>query len=991
MYKQLLFATLLGMILVPTATGLICSLYAGWLWNAEYSAMNENQQLTANVQSEGDAFCNLISYSYAVLSSAFEQQSWKRQAAFMRKKDAERELTKLAYLFENRHDANSSRIEDLSSSILNLKSRVDSLQNKIVGKQFNDNLSRFSSVAVVVRQGRILSQNLEELFESVEKQQRTQLIHHKTRRTFVMTCIYLVSILSSICSLLLFSRFTKRIHKDLNLVKSNFLQFKSPENFVEPEAEVEVDEIGYVNKVFCEIARQVVKACAEQKFFIQMLAHDLRSPLMSFQISMDMFVEAASDKLTMSQIQACDRIEGLTETLSNLITNLLLFDSLKSDEVGLVCSEFNFLELTNEALAKTWKQAIAKAIRAENNCSTKVLTADRSLILRVMQIWIQWSIERAPKGSTIRLQSSENNGQHNWSIINCGAELAPEKKRDLFAGFDAHNKVHDRGSLYFALTRLILKAHGGAAQITSQPSGTELRFTIGSTRKFQTCVPSDRNILPADLFVEKSKPLSLGLKGQGVLLAVTPAFFQCLTLLFLTSQLNQFSRLEDAVSAHRESVAKINTLWLKAYQANSYVSTYLATGSADQKTKAINSVNALHLTLNEFPSGTSSEDANSAAGTMNKFVEEELHYLIPLFNEATTTPTGDPLSRIPRILSLAEPLHEKIKHRLELETQDLILAQGALMKAWRVAGVGFIFVATLNVLWLVGLAVYFRAKMMQSLRTIVANARIIGRGRTLEPLREGSEELGELNELLIAAALVLEKATDENRWISSVLAEEIWCALNQSICDLVILNEFIKKEPGFREADRELLQQAEATALKLTDLVQELFSLMDSSLGERQMIKLTKANLRDFIRETVDTVAYLSLAKNLTIQIVAPSETVLIDSGRMGQVLMNILCNAIKFAPPDTSIFVSAQLQDTQILFEVADQGPGISEDRRLRVFDRYFKSEQGSASAFGLGLSICKALVCAHNGQIDLHANDSGGTTFVITIPRTPFQIFPA
>jgi signal transduction histidine kinase len=228
---------------------------------------------------------------------------------------------------------------------------------------------------------------------------------------------------------------------------------------------------------------------------------------------------------------------------------------------------------------------------------------------------------------------------------------------------------------------------------------------------------------------------------------------------------------------------------------------------------------------------------------------------------------------------------------------------------------------------------------------------------------------------------VLERAIDENNWIGSVLADEIWSSLQQTICDLIILNDFVKSDPKFRPSDKEQLQRAVATALKLADLVQDLFALVDST-GDRQMIKPTRANLLDFVRETVDTIAYLGLAKNLSIRFMAPSTSVLIDSGRLGQVLTNILCNAIKFSPPNAEISVSALLQSEKILFEIADQGPGIPKETQLHVFDRYFKSEQGSASAFGLGLSICKVLVDAHNGQIGLHTNQHGGTTFVIEIP---------
>jgi signal transduction histidine kinase len=981
-YKQTLFATLLAMILVPTIAGACCSLAIGWLWSGERSSIRKNQQLADTAQTEGEAFCHLVSYSYAVLSSGFEQQGWKREAALKLKANAGRELSRLLHEKSSSESADS-QVEELSSSILRLKSRVDSLQSQSGTAQFNDNLSRFSSIAGVIKEGRALSLNLEKLLDSIEKQQHSQSLSDNAQRALVMTVVTVIAALSSLASMVLFVSYAKRVEKNLGAVKMNFLRLKRLEHPVEPEQAKDIDEIAYVNKVFSEIAHRVVEAFAEYKLLIQMIVHDLRSPLMSMQISVSMFVDAAGDELALSQIQACDRIEGLTETLSNQITNLLLFDSLKSEKLELACSEFNLFDLTKEALAKSRKKAAGKDLRFENICSTRILIADRVLILRVMQIWLQWSIARAPRGSKILIKSSENNNDHTWSVSNLGPEIPLEQRRDFFAGFDAKDKTNDHGSLYFAMTKLIINAHRGTSQLISGNSGTVLQFSIASTNRSQTRVPFDRRILPTDLFpTKKSSILSLGLVRRGLLFAATPALFQICALLLLSYQLNQFLILDRAVNGHRAAVAYINTVWIKAYQANSYVSSYLATASSNQKNKAVDAVNALRLTVNKPLAASSSQEGDKILQeTLNNFVEEELHHLEPFLKEATELPPGDSLSLIPRMLSLAEPLHEEIMSRLELEAQNLNKAQDRLSRAWQVVQVTFVAVSLVNILGLICLAVYSRAKTLKSLNVLVANAGELGRGRALKSLPGDSEELGELNELLITTASVLERAIDENNWIGSVLADEIWSSLQQTICDLIILNDFVKSDPKFRPSDKEQLQRAVATALKLADLVQDLFALVDST-GDRQMIKPTRANLLDFVRETVDTIAYLGLAKNLSIRFMAPSTSVLIDSGRLGQVLTNILCNAIKFSPPNAEISVSALLQSEKILFEIADQGPGIPKETQLHVFDRYFKSEQGSASAFGLGLSICKVLVDAHNGQIGLHTNQHGGTTFVIEIP---------
>jgi len=114
------------------------------------------------------------------------------------------------------------------------------------------------------------------------------------------------------------------------------------------------------------------------------------------------------------------------------------------------------------------------------------------------------------------------------------------------------------------------------------------------------------------------------------------------------------------------------------------------------------------------------------------------------------------------------------------------------------------------------------------------------------------------------------------------------------------------------------------------------------------------------------------------------------DTDRIEQVLLNLLDNARKFAPPASVITVTATQQDDSVLFSVRDQGPGIPPAERSRIFDRFFQGTPPStdvARGTGLGLAICKALVEAHGGQIWLDETITDGARICFTIPRAPVE----
>jgi two-component system sensor histidine kinase KdpD len=103
----------------------------------------------------------------------------------------------------------------------------------------------------------------------------------------------------------------------------------------------------------------------------------------------------------------------------------------------------------------------------------------------------------------------------------------------------------------------------------------------------------------------------------------------------------------------------------------------------------------------------------------------------------------------------------------------------------------------------------------------------------------------------------------------------------------------------------------------------------------------------------------------------------------MTQVLVNLLDNAHKYAPVESTIEVSASIDNGKLSLEVSDRGPGVPEHDLKRVFDKFYRIPiPEGAGGTGLGLSICKGIVEAHEGSIRAENRSGGGLRIVIRLP---------
>ena len=125
-------------------------------------------------------------------------------------------------------------------------------------------------------------------------------------------------------------------------------------------------------------------------------------------------------------------------------------------------------------------------------------------------------------------------------------------------------------------------------------------------------------------------------------------------------------------------------------------------------------------------------------------------------------------------------------------------------------------------------------------------------------------------------------------------------------------------------------------------------------------------------------------AKNLRFELAIAQNLreVSCDKLRVGQVLSNLIGNAMKFTPEDGSVRVTARDVEQGIQISVSDTGPGIPPEALSKIFDRFWQAKDTQRLGSGLGLSIAKGIVDAHGGKIWVESQVGKGTTFHFILP---------
>lgn len=153
---------------------------------------------------------------------------------------------------------------------------------------------------------------------------------------------------------------------------------------------------------------------------------------------------------------------------------------------------------------------------------------------------------------------------------------------------------------------------------------------------------------------------------------------------------------------------------------------------------------------------------------------------------------------------------------------------------------------------------------------------------------------------------------------------------------------------------------------------------------EKLTISVERIDVCDLLRECLDLFAPVAASRSvvMTIESCAGPVFAKIDHDRILQVLSNLIGNALKFCPRGSKIKLVLEAQLTEIKVSVTDNGPGIPEEKRTKIFERFSQLQTNDRRGLGLGLYIAKWIVEAHGGKISASSELGKGSTFSFSIP---------
>jgi two-component system, OmpR family, phosphate regulon sensor histidine kinase PhoR len=199
---------------------------------------------------------------------------------------------------------------------------------------------------------------------------------------------------------------------------------------------------------------------------------------------------------------------------------------------------------------------------------------------------------------------------------------------------------------------------------------------------------------------------------------------------------------------------------------------------------------------------------------------------------------------------------------------------------------------------------------------------------------------------------------------------------------------------------REFATQIEREADHLAQLVDELFDLSMIESGETRLA-IAPLDPEEVVAGVAERIRPVAQRRSIRVSVV-PSEAdhasvrVAADAERLGQALLNLAHNAVKYSHVGGEIRLGWQARARRVRFTIADDGVGIPEAHRERIFERFYKvdrsrtrgaevdDEQVGRTSSGLGLAIVRHITEAHRGRAGVESREGAGSTFWIEIPRT-------
>jgi DNA-binding response OmpR family regulator/two-component sensor histidine kinase len=191
------------------------------------------------------------------------------------------------------------------------------------------------------------------------------------------------------------------------------------------------------------------------------------------------------------------------------------------------------------------------------------------------------------------------------------------------------------------------------------------------------------------------------------------------------------------------------------------------------------------------------------------------------------------------------------------------------------------------------------------------------------------------------------------------------------------------------DGDRKQLKTIYSNSLRLQKLIEELIQFRKIQSG-KDSLEISSVDLVPFTQEVVESFQQHAADREVYLEFHPEPDTLpgMVDVKKVEKILVNLISNAIKYSFKGGSVSVLLKEMKGKVLFAIRDQGVGIAEENKDKVFESFYQNPNqqidvtGLTKSTGIGLSLTKSLVLIHHGEIKLESKTGKGSTFTVVIP---------
>jgi PAS domain S-box-containing protein len=220
--------------------------------------------------------------------------------------------------------------------------------------------------------------------------------------------------------------------------------------------------------------------------------------------------------------------------------------------------------------------------------------------------------------------------------------------------------------------------------------------------------------------------------------------------------------------------------------------------------------------------------------------------------------------------------------------------------------------------------------------------------------------------------------------IKDALVATVSHELRTPLTSIIGYLDLLGTDEPLNEEDTRYVEIVRRNAARLQRMVEELLFLSRVDAGGIEL-DLAEVDVVDLAKAALGSADPAAAAKRIALEYEGPEALhARADGNRLGQVLDNLISNAIKFTPERGRVLVSLGREGDSLVASVADTGVGIPQAEQARLFERFFRSSATrDVPGTGLGLTIARAIVDSHGGEIEFRSVPGEGTTFTFTLPQ--------